>query len=259
MIIQMNDIQTTLDKLYKLLNEEKKVYYCRFGDGDFNIMSGRGRCIEHAASPELQKELIESFMIDDSNYIKGVMIKEPIYDGYELKMRYNSEDEMAAIKFIESLNKHKKVTYDSHVLLTYLAIEQQDIMMDFLDRFIRPKRKLFIGSVDKSEIEKLVGKIDYYVKIPVAEISEQTVFPGAYYSMDNWWPEVLTYIDDVDLVLPTAGMAGRVITKRLWMLDKQVHSIELGSMVDAVVGKMSRSTWKRNNNQEKIKNILRDV
>ena len=44
------------------------------------------------------------------------------------------------------------------------------------------------------------------------------------------------YIDDVDVVLPTAGMAGRVINKRLWKLNKNVHSIELGSMVDAVVG-----------------------
>jgi len=36
-------------------------------------------------------------------------------------------------------------------------------------------------------------------------------------------------------------MAGRVLCKRLWNLDKQVHCIELGSIVDAVVGKKSRS------------------
>lgn len=261
MKINMNSLQTTLEKLYKLLSRDSKVYYCRFGDGDFNIMSGVGRCIEHAASSELQKELIESFMIENSNYIRGVMVKEQIFDGLQLKNKDNPNDEMIAVDFIEKLYDgiREEITYDSHVLLTYLAVCQQDIMMDFLDRFIRPKKKLFIGSVDKNKVERLVGKIDYYVEIPCAKVEEQKVFPGAYYFIDEWWPKVLDVVDDVELVLPTAGMAGRVITKRLWNLNKDIHSIELGSMVDPVVGKMSRSIWKRNNNEQIITNLLRDV
>ena len=261
MKIKMNDLQTTLEKLYNLLSTESKVYYCRFGDGDFSIMSGEGRCIEHAASPELQKELIESFTINDPNYIKGVMVIEPTYNGVELQPA-NPINNQKTLDFIKSLydnDNREELVLDSHVILTYLAICQQNIMIDFLDRFVRPKKKLFIGSVDKEQIEKLVGKIDYYIKIPVAEVSEQRVFPGAYYFMDEWWPKVLDVVDDVELVLPTAGMAGRVITKRLWMLEKNIHSIELGSMVDAVVGKMSRSTWERNDNYIKIKNLLKDV
>jgi len=241
MKITVNSLQDTFTKLYELLDTHKKVYYCRFGDGDINIMSGNGRCIEHAASPELQKELVESFTIEDSNYLRGVMVKEPIFDGHQLRTRNNSPDEMIAIN-----------------LLTYIAVEQQELMVDFLDRFIRPKKKLFIGSVEKNAMERLVGKIDYYVKIPVAEVNEQTIFPGAYYFIDEWWPKVLDVIDDVELVLPSAGMAGRVITKRLWNLDKDIHSIELGSMVDAVVGKMSRSIWAKNNNDEKIRNLLKE-
>ncbi|MHA1987697.1 MAG: hypothetical protein ACW98D_13765 [Promethearchaeota archaeon] len=257
MDIKVNSLQTTLEKLYELLSTETKVYYCRFGDGDFNIMSGIGRCIEHAASPELQKELIESFMIDDPNYIKGVMVNEPTFNGVELQ-QVNPTNNLRTINFIGSLyDNRKELVLDSHVLLTWMAICKQEIMMDFLDRFIRPKKKLFIGSVDKNEIEKLVGKIDYYVEIPCAKVEEQKVFPGAYYFIDEWWPKVLECIDDVELVLPTAGMAGRVITKRLWNLNKNIHSIELGSMVDAVVGKMSRSIWKRTG--DKIYNLLREV
>ena len=118
------------------------------------------------------------------------------------------------------------------------------IALLFLD--IRPKKKLFIGSVDKFQIEQLVGNIDYYVKIPERD---------AYYSIDEWWPEVLKYIDDVDVVLPTAGMAGRVINKRLWKLNKNVHSIELGSMVDAVVGLDTRSWIPKVG--DKIQNLLK--
>jgi len=259
MKITVNSLQDTFTKLYELLDTHKKVYYCRFGDGDINIMSGNGRCIEHAASPELQKELVESFTIEDSNYLRGVMVKEPIFDGHQLRTRNNSPDEMIAINFInEIFSERDEIVFDSHVLLTYIAVEQQELMVDFLDRFIRPKKKLFIGSVEKNAMERLVGKIDYYVKIPVAEVNEQTIFPGAYYFIDEWWPKVLDVIDDVELVLPSAGMAGRVITKRLWNLDKDIHSIELGSMVDAVVGKMSRSIWAKNNNDEKIRNLLKE-
>jgi len=264
MIIRTNSIQTTLDKLYNLLSTERKVYYARFGDGDTNIMSGTGRCIEHTASPELQRELITAFSIDDSHYIRGVMVKEPIFDGYGLKTRNNSPDEMVAINFISSVFGNKdEVVFDSHVLLTYIAVCEQEIMIDFLNKFIRPKKKLFIGSVPKDEIEKLVGKIDYYVEVPRERVSEEKVAAGipvgAYYSIAEWWPKVLECVDDVELVIPTAGMAGRVTCGRLWHLNKNIHCIELGSMVDAVVGKLSRSIWGRNNNIMKIQNLLRDV
>ena len=249
MKIKMNDLQVTFNKLYNLLSTEKKVYYTRFGDGEFNFMADKGQCINHTESPELKKELIESFIIDDPKYIRGVMIKEPIFNGHQLKVRQNSEDELMAINFIESILDGKdEVVFDSHVLLTYLAMSKQSVMIDFLDRFIRPKKKIFIGSVDKDKIEKMVGKIDYYIEVPIY---------NAYYSMDEWWPKVLNHIDDVELVLPTAGPAGNVVCGRLWNLNKDVHCIELGSIVDAAVGLLSRSPYRNAGN--KIKNILRNI
>ena len=117
-------------------------------------------------------------------------------------------------------------------MLTYIIIHEQEIFQDFMNNFIRPKKKLFIGSVKKSSIERLVGKVDYYVETPSKD---------AYYHIDEWWPKVLDFVDEVDLVLPAVGMAGRVIQKRLWKLNKKVHSIELGSMVDTVDDLKTRS------------------
>ena len=114
-----------------------------------------------------------------------------------------------------------------------------------MNNFIRPKRKLFIGSIKKSSIEKLVGEVHYHVETPSRD---------AYYNIDEWWPKVLECVDDVDLVLPAAGMAGRVVQKRLWKLDKNVHSIELGSMVDTVDDLNTRS-WMVNK-KEIIDRIL---
>ena len=229
--METKNIQETLNHLYNKLTNDKKVFYSRFGDGDFEIMKGK-RELLHKYSPELQQELKDSFEILDDNYIRGVMFNEPTYNGRELVHHppqiYN---ELAG--FIQkNFDRHEEFTFYSHVMLTYIIVHEQQIFKDFMDNFIRPKKKLFIGSIKKSSIERLVGKVDYHVATPSKD---------AYYHIDEWWPKVLDYVEEVDLVLPAVGMAGRVIQKRLWKLDKQVHSIELGSMVDTVDNLKTRS------------------
>jgi hypothetical protein len=254
MNIESYDMQYTLEVLCNSLENKPKVYYPRFGDGDFNIMSNNGRCIEHEYSEELQKELQTSFCIEEEGYLKGAMVNESTFNGLTLQPRNQNENNQI-LSFFEELYGDRKLTTYSHVLLTYAAVCEQELMINFLDNFIRPKKKLFIGSVPKKDIEKLVGNVDYYVNIPVASVEEQKVFKGAYYTMDKWWDDVMDCVDDVELVLPTAGMAGRVTCGRLWNLDKQVHCIELGSIVDAVIAKESRS-WIVRAGVDKINNLL---
>lgn len=238
------EMQETLNILYEKLDSKEKVFYCRFGDGDFEIMNGKKEMM-HKYSPELQRELKEAFTIQDDDYIRGVMVNEPTFNGYEL-VHHPPNKWNDTIALIQNIDKNfKESTFYSHVILTYMAVHEQEIFKDFLDNFIRPKKKLFIGSVDKNEIEKLVGKIDYYVEVPKRD---------AYYHIDEWYPKILECIDDVELVIPTAGMAGRVVQKRLWELNKSVQSIELGSIVDAAVGKHTRSWIPKVENE--IKNLL---
>ena len=243
-IMKTVDMQETLTYLYDKLGSNNKVYYSRFGDGDFEIMKGNGEMM-HKYSPELAEELRESFGILDDNYIRGTMFNEPTYNGREL-VHQPPENFKHLFAFIQNNYKnYEDFTLYSHVLLTYIVIHEQDIFLDFMDNFIRPKRKLFIGSIKKSSIERLVGDVHYCVEVPSRD---------AYYNINEWWPKVLDCIDDVELVLPSAGMAGRVIQKRLWNLDKNVHSIELGSMVD-VVDDLNTRSW-MNNKKQIIDRIL---
>lgn len=255
MIIKNNGIRGTFDKLCHLLSSESMVYYSRFGDGDFNIISGLSGELYHDFSPELQKELTDAFMIEDPKYLRGVMVSEEIFSGSKLVRR--GSDEKIVTNFIERLYPDRKeIVVDSHVLLTYISVCEQEKMIDFLNKFIRPKRKLFLGSVEKEKIEKLVGKIDYYVHVPCTKERVPGKLTGAYYYNHLWWPEVLKHIDDVELVLPSAGMAGRVLAKRLWYMGKKLHCIELGSVVDGATGIKSRSIWNRDDNLNKLKNLL---
>ena len=138
--------------------------------------------------------------------------------------------------------------YYSSVLTTYMALNQPTIFVEFLNTFIKPKKKLYIGSIDKSVIEILLGKIDYYVQVPSS---------NAYNKIDEWWPKVLECIDNVDVVIPAAGVAGRVVQKRLWELDKDIHSIELGCIVDAIADLNTRSWMSKTKSKiNKLKELL---
>ena len=223
----------TYEHLCSMLDKHTKVYYGRFGDGDFNIMNGLSEKM-HKWSDKLQIEMRDAFEIDHEQYIRGAMVnyeKEPgMTNGVFAPPSNNSQ----IINWIKNdPNIPDNIEFDSHIMFHYISVFKQDLMKSFLEKYIRPKKKMFIGSVDQRDIEKLIGKIDYYINIPERD---------AYYSIDEWWPKIIKHIDDVELVLPAAGMAGRVINKRLWNLEKNVHSIDLGSVVDAACGKGTR-TW----------------
>ena len=225
--------QETYNHLINLLDNNSKVYYSRFGDGDFYIMNGKREKM-HKFSPELRDELIESFSIKDPLYVKGAMVNYPLEPGMSHGVFAPATDNSQIEDWL--LNNQKinpNTIFDSHIMFHYISVFKQDIMIKFLNNYIRPKKKMFIGSVDKDKIEKLVGKIDYYVQVPERD---------AYYNIDEWWSKILENIDKVELCLPAAGMAGRVINKRLWELNKNLHSIDLGSVIDAAVGSSTR-TW----------------
>ena len=131
-------IQQTLNELRDKLRSESKVCYVRFGDGDFNIMSNSGRCIEHDYSPELQAELLESFKINEPNYIRGAMVNEPTFNGQVLEDRKLDENN-AILDFIDKTIDDKEFKLYSHVLLTFAAVRSQPLFIKFLDNFIRPR------------------------------------------------------------------------------------------------------------------------
>ena len=84
-------------------------------------------------------------------------------------------------------------------------------------------------------MEKLFGRIDHYI---------QVTRQNAYASIREWWTRIVECLDKVKVVLPAAGYATRVIQKRLWNLGADVHSIDFGSVVDAVDGQIT-TTWTR--------------
>ena len=117
--------QETLTYLSEKLSSVKKVYYSRFGDGDFEIIRGK-REMMHKYSPELSDELKESFAIVDDDYIKGTMFNEPTYNGSRL-VYHNPNDFNHILETIKNnFDDYESFTLYSHVLFTYIVMHDQE-------------------------------------------------------------------------------------------------------------------------------------
>ena len=234
MTIQAKSSFQSFETLKEKLDNHKKLYYTRFGDGEVVAMMGKDHR-NYLTSSGLVGELKESFLIDHPQYLIALSVNLP----YEKKMApgvfspYNQNDNL--LRFLEENNLLVHGVYESQVLFHYLSVFYSDLMYDFFEKYVRPKRKMFIGSTPKETAEKLYGEIHHYINIPMR---------NAYDSIDSWWPEIETNADKVELVIPSAGAASNVISKRLWNMNAEVHLLDIGSIVDAVEGKKSR-TWIR--------------
>jgi hypothetical protein len=233
-LVKSNSTRETYNNLCDLLDNHNKVHYLRFGDGDLFIMMERNENV-HDYNEKLGKELYQSLAIDHPRYLRGLVIDFPyewgMTKGIFEKFYYN--DEMRDF-IIEKFKITESTVFESALFPLYYSVFRPKEMNRFLDKYIRPKRKMFIGSIPELEMRRLFSEIEYYIPIPAQ---------NAYASMDSWWPEVLKHIDDVDLVIPAAGVATRVISKRLWELDKEVVVIDFGSIVDGVSSLPSTRKW----------------
>ncbi|GAB6094720.1 hypothetical protein JCM14469_09720 [Desulfatiferula olefinivorans] len=233
--IESKCAKETFNDLNDLLRKHKKLYYVRFGDGEILSMQGKDDC-NYTSSEALTHELIEAFTIDDPQYLIACAINPPkerktskgVFNivGHNQEM----EDFLVGQKLVT-----KKMCYENAICFHYAGVFHTRKALLFFDEHIRPKKKMFIGGTPKDVAEKLYGTIHYYVQVPIK---------NAYNSIDEWWPGIERDVDDVDLVITSAGAASNVICKRLWVLNKEIHLLDIGSMIDAVEGYMSRK-WIR--------------
>ena len=222
----------TYQTLCHLMDTGKKVYYARFGDGDILIMQGKSQQ-NHDFHPKLQEEMMESFELEDPLYLKGLTLNYPLENGMDRGFfgLYHNNDAMHDF-LVGKFGINRDVVYESQWFTQYYSLYKSDNSEEKRKEII----KTDVMMVPQEDIEKLVGKVDYYVRTP---------HKNSYWEIDDWWPKVLENIDKVELVLPASGMSTRVINKRLWKLGKEVHCIDLGSIVDAA-GKPRRTRrWLR--------------
>ena len=253
--ISIRSTEETFKILSQKLKDEKRLIFSRFGDVDFMMMKkdciGKtiGRSNKMFVSENLHKEIIESFSVDDENYLIGHfsnMKFEPGMDILDLPGNYKPGtpqfkqwhekcQEMTYDIINEQNIKFKNLKFYNHSTFIIYSIFKEQQLKEFIAENIAPKKKMFIGCRERNLVEGIFGKLDYYIKTPEY---------NSYSKIDDWWPDVEKNIKNVDLVLPFSGQAGRVVNKRLWKMGCQVQSIDMGSWIDPFVGVTNR-TWTR--------------
>ena len=235
-------IKESLIKLQQALDTYSKVYYVRFGDGDLRLIdgdivrevTGNGQ----TNSKILRTELKESLNINDPLYLRATsgsyLIEPGMVDG--LFAPFDNSKYLDDILNRQLDKNNIPAEFLSPVLFHYLGVFQPKILRDFINNYVRPQSKMFVGGCDRSAMEHFFGKIKVYVETPAT---------NSYASIDNWWGKIKSTHKDVNVIVLAAGYSSRVIAKRLWNIRANVHCIDIGSIVDPIAGKFdTRTCWK---------------
>lgn len=242
--IRTKNIMDSYHFLVDKLKTHDRLFFVRFGDGEFvTLMQQDHR--NYVFNENLEKELEASFRIRHEEYLIACPINYP-YDEFHAKGIYRQfswQKEM--IDVMRQRNFPQDLVFENPCIFQCLGVFKPELLKRFLDDFIRKKKKMFIGSTPKEIAEKLYGTIDHYVRIPER---------NAYESIQEWWPEVERNVQYVELVIPSAGSTSNVIALRLWNSGARCKVIDLGSIVDAVAEKTSRS-WIRLQGHQILKTL----
>jgi predicted O-methyltransferase YrrM len=217
-----------------MMDQYTTVYYVRFGDGPFEILENKNDG-SHKFSHKLKDEIQQAISIQNELFIKAAVLGYPKEEGMKKRVFIEGSKEGSwPDRYVETVKKYSKDKfYHNPIVFHYLSVFKPELLKYFINTYIKPKTKMFIGSCNKQQAEKFYGKIDYYIGTP---------HKNAYHYIDRWFPEVLKNIHDCDIVLPSAGIASKVIAKRLWMMQKNIHLIDIGS-VNNIMDNKNHPAW----------------
>jgi len=229
------------------IDKGKGCFFTRFGDNDVMMMSGtdtNGNPLAEKKyggnktkwSPSLQKELRESFSINDDIFLKGLSgayeTEEGMYDGVFKSFGYSE----ALLSKARCFTEQKE--FLNPVMFQYLVTFHPNVIKEFVNKHIKGKNILFISGTPVEWGEYILGEIKYYVKSPSKT---------AYDKIDEWYRGVEEIISErnVDVVIPNCGQCSRVIQKRLYKGGYRGISIDMGSVFDCWGNFPITRTWIR--------------
>lgn len=229
-------VDESMKVLTNALDKHQQVFYTRYGDGEYNVMNGLDGQ-HYKSTPELAKELIDSLKVEDEKFLLGLGCNFEVEKGMYPGIFYPTPPDKVFSQFMVDLNKEVAPSrkFLNAVGISYYSVYHQQKFIDFLDKYIRPKKKIYIGPIDKEIAEKCLGPIEHFYRLPRKD---------AYLTLDDWYEDFKEKAKDVELVLPFAGAASGPLHLRMWNDGLKVHSLDLGSFIDGIFYPKNRK-WVR--------------
>jgi len=228
--------EQTFRDITEFLTLEESFAFMRFGDGDLLVMDG-GFDSYHAHSFMLEKELKEAFTMPETMVMKALGSGYATEEGMVPGLFAPHKNDQHLNDLVDKFAHPADVKWYNAVTFHYYTVFKTREMKFLLNEYIRPRKKMFIGSVQQKDAERFFGKIHHYIRVPERD---------AYDTIDDWWPEIAEKLTPISplLILPAAGLASRVVTKRIWeaVYGYGPTVLDFGSIADAAAHKPTR-TW----------------
>ena len=226
----------TLETIKEIILNEKKGALLRFGDGDIALANG-ARSGSHEFSLELQKEMIETFGMNDPCILKTLPFLNYEFGGPEVEFFYgknqlNEEKYNYVFQVAQPIWGAEIENVYSPLALAYTSVAMPTECIDFL-KFLRSQNcELFIGN--RATLRGNISLLFRSCQIV------GTPSKCAYKEIDRIEQECLEKIPaqstDYRVIIVSCGNTGRVLIKRLWPQLDNVFFFDFGSLMDALCG-----------------------
>tara|TARA_R110002012_G_C11477700_1_gene594670 strand:- start:56 stop:862 length:807 start_codon:yes stop_codon:yes gene_type:complete len=241
----------TIIKILNVIEQNETGAYLRYGDGDFNIMTGKSD-MYNSFNSQFSNELKESVIIDDKNYMKGFCLMCNKYGLLEEKMWGGNHEwpQNLCDNFYNILltirNKHL-TDYYSPVAFNYYITTYPEKSFELMSRFKKLCERdnstvIFVGNANiRHEIIKLYFNEKYdFIECP----------PKNSYDKINEIEKMLIDIVNKDnkykIIIICCGVTSRCLIKRIWKnnnINRKYFLLDFGSIIDGLSGINSRQYY----------------
>ena len=232
--IKMVSPENTVAQMTSYLKAEKGGAYFRFGDGEINMIEGKG-AIEQDSNSSLGKEMKEALELSEDNIMKSLMINSP-------KFGFKDSKHLVGDKWATNLLKRAYFYFIGdkiycHAALAYCFEYKKKEIKDLLAEIRKKDLKIFIGNklMPKDILTETFGKNIVHIEIEpknsykdADKIEEKIIF------------ELNKNKGKFHTLIFAAGPTSNVLQKRLYG-KYNIFSIDFGSLIDAIAGWNTRA------------------
>lgn len=241
----------TIVKILRIIEKKNKGAYLRYGDGDFNIMTGKQDML-NSYNTSFSHELRCSVLIDDGNYMKGFcllcnkygLLEESMWPGNH-EWPENRCDYFYNILF----SIRNKPLYDlySPVAFNYYITTYREKSYELMKKLKglcqqNDNNVLFVGN---SDIKKEIINLYFGEKYDFIECPSR----NSYDKIDEIENNLIKHINkntEYKIIIMCCGVTSRCLIKRIWEntnINSNYFLLDFGSIIDGLCGINTRQYY----------------
>lgn len=244
--------KTTENLTYYIKNERDGAYF-RFGDGEINMIEGKG-AIEQDSDASLKNEMREALELSEENIMKSLMLNSPRFGFKEGKHVVSDKWANGLLKRSYQFFIGDKIY--CHAALAYCFEYKKIEMKHLLDEIRMKDLKVFIGNklIPKDILNLVFGENIIHIKIEPK---------NSYKDVDIIENNIIDILNrnkhNFHVLIFAAGPTSNILQKRLYG-RYNTFSIDFGSLIDAIVGWNTRAWIKTDEeNNDYYRKILEQL